>query len=572
MKLNVFLMTKEEINDKKELPKLNEHYEWIIIREKDISNFKELTGLIRKYKPVCFCTTGNLIEWKTMYELPYEYTKKWIHKNNINEFNTEIIEYCYLHAAIINKESKNAPLFSVITTTFNSGEKIFRPYNSLKNQKYRNWEWILWDDSEEENNETWKQLLKFQEEDIRINCYKSTYHSGYIGEMKWKAGSLSKGEWIVEIDHDDIVDENLFEWCHQATIKYPDANFICSSCVELFEDTEESFAYGDFTAFGYCSYQKQWLRNKWHNVYHIPYLNSKTLRHIVGIPNHVRIWRRSFYEKIGRHNKDLPVVDDYELILRSLVEGKWINIEAPTYYQFRNKNGNNFTFLRNSLIQYLTRKCQIIYEPEITKFLEINNTKDLCKYEWPSDIKLWENGNYSSFDKIYKSFIPDINIEDTFSIILIVDNESTNDILDSIKSIFNQKYQNWLLYIIGNKSNILEQVINNLTSFSTEKNIKKIRWWNLNNKTNRQINLNYVHRMLFLTNLITYIEPGNWWDIYYLKEIYETINEKKSNDPNGFEFLILDNDNINLYNCIHSYDFLKKFNEFNDEILKLNIK
>jgi hypothetical protein len=47
----------------------------------------------------------------------------------------------------------------------------------------------------------------------------------------------------------------------------------------------------------------------------------------------------------------LSVADDYELILRSYLEGKWCHIRECGYWQYRNADGN-FTFIRNSLIQH----------------------------------------------------------------------------------------------------------------------------------------------------------------------------------------------------------------------------
>ena len=43
----------------------------------------------------------------------------------------------------------NNNLISVFTTTYHSGEKILRPYQSLLDQKYINWEWIIIDDSKD---------------------------------------------------------------------------------------------------------------------------------------------------------------------------------------------------------------------------------------------------------------------------------------------------------------------------------------------------------------------------------------------------------------------------------------
>lgn len=561
MKLNVFLFTNTIIDDPFQIPSINEHYNWIIIDLPSVSTYSKLVQLIRKYKPVVLCTTEQQEIWQNLFKLPYEYKKRWIHFNSLAEVKGEQIEYCYLHYALKNRSSIDNPLFSIISTTFHSGDKIFRPFNSLQSQTYNNWEWILWDDSKEDHIDTWNQLLKFQDEDIRISCYRAPQHSSYIGEMKWKAAALCKGDWIVEIDHDDIIDEHLFEWCCAAIKQYPDTDFICSSCVELHEGDEEPHSYGDFSAFGHAAYQKQWLRNKWHNVYNVPSLNAKTIRYIVGVPNHVRIWKRTFYEKIGKHNPDFPVVDDYELLLRTYINnGKCTFINAPTYYQYRNRGGNNFTFLRNSLIQYLTRKSQESYEPQIKEFLEKNNMIDFCKNGWPTNYKCWENPIEYTFKQFYNVYSPYIT-SNTISIIIPVENETPIDIIKTLISIYKQDYSDYLVYLIGNKSKTLNTAMGLLQENNLESIINKIRWWNLETHINEQTSLNYAHKMLVHTNWITYITPGKVWKMDYLQNSLKKLLEMDSK-------LIISDPSNPILNSFHHFDLLKIDSEFSNNTIK----
>jgi hypothetical protein len=66
-----------------------------------------------------------------------------------------------------------------------------------------------------------------------------------------------------------------------------------------------------------------------------PPLNHKTLRHIVGVPNHVRAWRREAYLAIGGHARGLPVADDYDLILRAVFKFPAVYVRHMTYIQVR---------------------------------------------------------------------------------------------------------------------------------------------------------------------------------------------------------------------------------------------
>lgn len=549
MKLNVLIFSNEDEIHFENGP--NIHYIWNLINSSEIQTFSNLSRLIRKYKPVVLCYTGKITCWPTISKLPLEYQNKLVQFNSLKDVCSSIIEDKYITSII---EKPTNPLFSVITTTFHSGKKIFRPYESLRKQSYSNWEWILWDDSKEEHMETWQQLLKFQDEDIRIQCFRANQHSSYIGEMKLLSASLARGDWIVELDHDDIIDDNLFQWCVEAIQKFPDSDFICSNNIELYEKNEEPFSYSDFISYGYNSYHTEWISGKWHNVYHVPHINPKTLSHIVGIPNHVRIWKRSFYEKIGKHNPQLPVADDYELLIRTFLEGKTTVIDAPAYLQYRNDGGNNFTFLRNSLIQYLTHKISNIYSNKIENHFK--SSKSDKKYN--EIYRVWEKNHNFTYNKGFNTYTPN-STNNTISIVLTVENESTSQLITSLDSIIHQTHTDWLLYIIGNNSPTLNKTMTTIANKYRINIIKKIRWWNLSQKNNRQVSLNYAHRMLINTEFISYLEVGKKWNTHFLKNI---LNKLKENNKD-----FISNDLI-LYNSIHKYKLLTMFDHVSDESLQ----
>ena len=77
-------------------------------------------------------------------------SNRWIHKSyegieNIEEFN-RTINYCYIHNVISSREIQR-PSFSIFTTCYNTWEKFDRVYNSILAQKFKNWEWVILDDT-----------------------------------------------------------------------------------------------------------------------------------------------------------------------------------------------------------------------------------------------------------------------------------------------------------------------------------------------------------------------------------------------------------------------------------------
>jgi len=76
---------------------------------------------------------------------------RWFHIKTfttIEEFNSSV-NYCFIHNVIENRELTR-PKFSVFTTCYKSYNKINRAYNGMISQKFRDWEWILLDDSPED--------------------------------------------------------------------------------------------------------------------------------------------------------------------------------------------------------------------------------------------------------------------------------------------------------------------------------------------------------------------------------------------------------------------------------------
>ena len=78
-------------------------------------------------------------------------------------------------------------------------------------------------------------------------------------------------------------------------------------------------------AFGYGTYYKETFGKEF-DVANTPNINPKTIRHIVGVPNHVRAWRRNVYFEIGCQNRGLAIADDYELVVRTFLKTKMCRI------------------------------------------------------------------------------------------------------------------------------------------------------------------------------------------------------------------------------------------------------
>lgn len=310
---------------------------------------------------------------------------RWFHLTEleIDSFNFSV-NHCYMTIAT----KVNRPIFSIFTTCFHSYDKIKRGYKSIQCQKMNDWEWVILDDSTNEDHFVY--LKNLFDNDPKVRLYKRSTNSGFIGNVKNEAVSLCRGKYVLELDHDDSIDPFLLSSAVEV-FNDPDVGFVYTDCINIHED-EKNFNYGNYFALGYSGYYRKKYLNKWVFVAMTPNINTKTLSHIVGVPNHARMWRRDILVTIGNYSEHLPIVDDYELLLRTAVHTKMVKIPMLGYIQYMNKDENNFSCIRNSEIQRLVPqiKQHCFKKWNIEKIMEQKGALDNTEHELP----IWKRPDF----------------------------------------------------------------------------------------------------------------------------------------------------------------------------------
>ena len=280
--------------------------------------------------------------------IPDRIRNRWIHFNKIESIDEFCrgINYCFIHNCTLNREFIR-PTFSVFTPSYKSYHKIERAYNSLKNQTFKDWEFIIVDDSPDDNHFNF--LRKLMINDSRVRLYRKSENNGNIGNLKNEAVSLCRGKYVLEFDHDDEILPFVLQDAVNCFENNKEIGFIYMDCIMLYENGN-NFFYGDFISKGYGNYYCQKYNDKWVNVYNTPNINNITLSHLVCCPNHPRIWRKSVLIEAGNYSEFLPICDDYEIILRTALNTKIAKICKFGYIQYMNNNNNNFSLIRNSEI------------------------------------------------------------------------------------------------------------------------------------------------------------------------------------------------------------------------------
>lgn len=266
-------------------------------------------------------------------------------------------------------------MISVFTAAYNSGDKIFRCLDSLLAQDHNNWEWVIMDDSDDERESA--RIASLAARDPRIRVLRMPTHSGSIGDVKHRACLASKGDILVELDHDDELTTWALSEVRQA-FSDSGVGFAYSDWAEQFIDGSPA-VYGSFGApwgFGFGHDRWEVYQGRRLVVHEAPEINDTTIRYIESAPNHVRAWRRDVYARIGGHDQAFEVADDYELVVRTFLDTRMVRIPRLCYIQWYNTvqpgapgydPDANTQRARNARIQELSRQVSETYSEAISR-------------------------------------------------------------------------------------------------------------------------------------------------------------------------------------------------------------
>ena len=334
-----------------------------------------IESTLTSFKPDSIIAVGkHFREFPNLATQPLEIRKRWM---VVEEDVTNNGEIAYNVAMNQMLEASNEHLVSYFTPIYNTGNKLWNTYRSLLEQTYEDWEWVLVNDSSD-GGKTLKIAEEIARRDSRVKVYDFREKTGgIIGESKYRAACLTRGFLLAELDHDDLLTDNCTMDLVNATKAFPDAGFFFNDSVEVNENWE-SLTYDDGFAFGYGKYRKETYRGYEWDVAITQNINPKTIRHIVGVPNHVRAWRRDTYFAVGGHNRDLAIADDYELVVRTFLHTKICKIPKIGYIQFiyNNHSGQNTHDLSRADIQRRVRSIMYHYNDKIAKRFEELGVED----------------------------------------------------------------------------------------------------------------------------------------------------------------------------------------------------
>ena len=204
-------------------------------------------------------------------------------------------------------------------------------YRALVAQTRTDWEWVV----ALNGGARWRPPV----DDSRVRLVIADDLAG-VGAVKQLACSVALGEFLVELDHDDLLARDAFEAVVDAFDANPDAGLVYTDHAQIHVDgtrddgrfdERHGWQYYDAVVDDRSVLACRAMEPFPHNVSYIWYA-----------PNHLRAFRRTTYEDVGGYDASMVVLDDQDLMSRLFLETDFVYVPRCLYLQ-RVHDANTWT-------------------------------------------------------------------------------------------------------------------------------------------------------------------------------------------------------------------------------------
>lgn len=321
------------------------------------------------------------------------------------------------------KNFKYKPLISFIVPTYNvSRDLLSKCLDSLLEQTYQNFEICIADDNSP-NPETRETIEEYKKKSDKIHVvYRKK--NGMISEASNSAIKISRGEFIVLVDNDDVVEKEALYYIVEVLNKDKDIDMI------------------------YTDEDKIDFRGRYMEPHFKPDYSPDTLMGVNYIC-HLCCLRKSIVEELGGFRKKYDGAQDFDLFLRFTEKTKKIYHIEKVLYHWRQTTTSTaggldnksyaYTAGANALKDALKRrglKGEVMPNPRVSTYLvKYGNSNELISVIIP--IKDAADVTRRCIDSIYNK-----STYRNFEIILIDNNSSQDETFAMIKE-YEEKYDNF---------------------------------------------------------------------------------------------------------------------------------
>jgi len=220
--------------------------------------------------------------------------------------------------------------------------------NSIINQTYSNFQYILIDDCSEDKTFEKTKSIK----DSRFSFYRREKHSGKIGQIKNECiEKLDDHKYICHVGSDDLIPTNCLEIFVNYMDKHPDIGACC----------------GNFICF---NNEKKWVLP--HVEKSGEYDSNVLLKYMCLFP--MRFYRKSVIKNVGGYSNELTSAVDYDLALKIDEKFKIHRIKDPITYYYRQHSNQVSTKSRTEQDLNAKKALQNALERRNLNSIVINNT------------------------------------------------------------------------------------------------------------------------------------------------------------------------------------------------------
>ncbi len=189
------------------------------------------------------------------------------------------------------------PRISVIMPVYNTEKYVWEAIDSILNQTFSDFEFIIIDDGSTDT--SWKIIQKYAKEDKRIKALKNEWNKG-ISYTRNKLISLTTTNYVASQDSDDISTSKRLERCYNFLEK--NADFVVVSWNNIVIDEEWNVI---------------WKREYSDNIKNVILKKSP-------ISQWSSMFRKDVFEKAWWYDRKLNYGEDYDLWLK--IFSKWYKI------------------------------------------------------------------------------------------------------------------------------------------------------------------------------------------------------------------------------------------------------
>lgn len=209
----------------------------------------------------------------------------------------------------------NPPLVSVLMPVYNAQPYLTSAIQSILDQTYPNFEFVIIEDGSTDNSLEELQLLQLMDEQ-KIQLIENGTNKGIIYSLN-KGLQVARGKYIARMDADDIAFKNRLLQQVQFLEQHPDYGIVGTGMLEFKED--------QILRYWYSFAQDDKLRIK--AIFNSPFAHPTVMI------------RNKVFDAIIGYDENYPIVEDYRLWLDIMKNWKIANLEQPLlYYRIHDRN------------------------------------------------------------------------------------------------------------------------------------------------------------------------------------------------------------------------------------------